>query len=94
MHGQAGRRTLHDAQLGIGVGTVRIDKHRDDRGLGDHVVQQPQPFALDFLGEQVDSISTKPCFTGSSPVEKTTGIVTPALLATWAPWELVTITDT
>ena len=33
----------------------RIDKHRDDRGLGDHVVQQPQPFALEFRGEQVDS---------------------------------------
>src|SRR5262249_17357197 len=50
-----GRRLLHLAQLVFGIRIVRVDEHRDGRGLGNHFVQQSQPLRLEPRSEMIDS---------------------------------------
>ena len=55
LHAQAGSRLLHVAQLVFGIRKVRVDEHRDGRGLGNHLMQQAQPLRLQPRGELIDS---------------------------------------
>ena len=54
LHTQAGRRLLHVTQLAFGTRIVRIDEHRDGRGLGNHLVQQAEPLRFEPGGELID----------------------------------------
>ena len=57
-------RLLHAPQLGRGSGSVRVEQHRDDGGLGNELMQQPQP-----LGRQVSGGKDHPRDVAAGAVE-------------------------
>jgi hypothetical protein len=73
-----------------GCGIGRIDKHSNTNGLGDHLMQEPEPLGRHLFGEKINSrriapgrarLATRPSWTRSPATPNTIGIVAVAALA-------------
>jgi hypothetical protein len=94
---------LRVSQCALGIGTIRVDEHRNASGCGDKLTHKFQPLCSQLSIEEIYSrqvapgrvrLETRPPFTGSSAKRKTMGIVLVAALAASAPFASVAITAT